>query len=64
MSTFSVQAVTFTPVKGKASVWEWDPHIEDWMFERLLKPQELVTVAGPPGAVDRPWWWGLTETGQ
>jgi hypothetical protein len=44
----------------KSSIW--NDHVEDFLFERLTKPSERVTVAGPPQCQDRPWWWGKSLT--
>jgi len=43
----------------------WNEGLIDFLLEhRPEKPtiesatKERVTVAGPPGSEDRPWWWG------
>ena len=39
----------------------WDDNLEDFLFERLNDDRQ-VTIAGPRGCEDRPWWWGRSET--
>jgi hypothetical protein len=44
-----------------AELSEWDDLLTSAFTERLITSCQKVTIAGPAGCEDRPWWWGYPE---